>query len=193
MPAAVRDNARQAPRAGKNPLSMFRKGLAHAGPFSQVIVTRSVGVRCSGRLISGGTKMRIGSFLLCAGAELSFTAAYAASTYEGNGQVPQQFVLSGKAADRLHDHMSINADTAEKLSKACEAIARRNNSQVVVVVLNPQGLVVHEHRMDGEGWIQVKATEQKALTALRTRAASHALTNRNVQDPFTNQNMSGDR
>ena len=135
--------------------------------------------------------MRIAAFLLCAGAAVGFTAAHAASTYEGNGQVPQQFVLSGKAADRLHDHMSINADTAERLSKACEAIARRNNSQVVVIVLDPQGLVVHEHRMDGEGWIQVKATEQKALTALRTRASSHVLTNRNVQDPFTNQNMSG--
>src|SRR5579871_4729021 len=29
------------------------------------------------------------------------------------------------------------------------------------------------------------------MTALRTRASSHTLTNRNVQDPFTNQNMSG--
>jgi uncharacterized protein GlcG (DUF336 family) len=60
-----------------------------------------------------------------------------------------------------------------------------------VVVVDPYGLVVHEHRMDGEGWIQVNATEQKARTALRTRAPSHVLTNRNVQDPFTNQNMAG--
>ncbi|HYM16945.1 MAG TPA: heme-binding protein [Micropepsaceae bacterium] len=123
---------------------------------------------------------------LCAGAAFG-----AATTYEGNGVPPQQFVLAGKAADRLHDHTSINADTAEKLSKACEAIAKKNNSQVVVVVLDPQGLVVHEHRMDGEGWIQVVATEQKARTALRTRAPSRVLNNRNVQDPFTNQNMSG--
>jgi len=135
--------------------------------------------------------MRLHAMSMCAAAAFAFTAANAATTYDGNGQVPQQFVLSGKAADRLHDHMSINADTAERLSKACEAIARRNNSQVVVIVLDPQGLIVHEHRMDGEGWIQVKATEQKALTALRTRASSHVLTNRNVQDPFTNQNMSG--
>jgi uncharacterized protein GlcG (DUF336 family) len=62
---------------------------------------------------------------------------------------------------------------------------------VVVVVVDPYGLVVHEHRMDGEGWIQVNATEQKARTALRTRAPSHVLTNRNAQDPFTNQNMAG--
>lgn len=131
------------------------------------------------------------ALLLCAAAALSCTVARAATTYDGNGQVPEQFVLSGKAADRLHDHISINADTAEKLAKACEAIARKNNSQVVVVILDPAGLVVHEHRMDGEGWVQVTATEQKARTALRTRAPSHVLTNRNVQDPFTNGNMAG--
>ncbi len=49
--------------------------------------------------------MRLVHSCSAAGAALSFTAAYAASTYEGNGQVPQQFVLSGKAADRLHDHI----------------------------------------------------------------------------------------
>jgi uncharacterized protein GlcG (DUF336 family) len=103
--------------------------------------------------------MRLGTVLLCAGSALAFTAVNAATTYDGNGQVPAQFVLTGKAADRLHDHNSINADTAEKLAKACEAIARKNNSQVVVVILDPQGLVV--------------------------------LNNRNVEDPFTNQNMAG--
>src|ERR1700682_5723817 len=91
--------------------------------------------------------------LLCATVGPTFTAARAASTYDGDGQVPQQFVITGKAAERVHDHISINADTAEKLAKACEAIARKNNSAVVVVILDPYGLVVHEHRMDGEGWI----------------------------------------
>ena len=129
--------------------------------------------------------------LLGAAAVFPFTAAYAQTTYDGDGQVPPQFVISGKAAARVHDHISINADTVEKLAKACEAIARKNNSAVVVVVVDPYGLVVHEHRMDGEGWIQINATEQKARTALRTRAPSHVLTNRNVQDPFTNQNMAG--
>src|ERR1700721_2323129 len=106
-------------------------------------------------------KMRVA--LLCAAAVAGITAAQAQTTYDGNGQVPPQFVISGKAAARIHDHISINADTAEKLSKACEDIARKNNSQVVVIILDPNGLVVHQHRMDGEGWIQVKATEQKAL------------------------------
>ena len=129
--------------------------------------------------------------IFAAAATLTMSAAYAATTYDGNGQVPQQFVLSGKAADRLHDHVSINLDTAEKLVAACQAIARKNNSAVVIVVLDPQGLPVLESRGDGEGWVQIKATEAKTLTALRSRAPSHALTNRNVQDPFTSQNMAG--
>jgi uncharacterized protein GlcG (DUF336 family) len=129
---------------------------------------------------------------MCA-AGLAFAAgtAFAATTYDGNGQVPEQFRLSGKPAEKLHDYISINLATAEKLAAACEAIARKNNSQVVVVVLDPQGLPVLLRRMDGEGHIQVTATQQKALTALRTRAPSRVLNNRNVQDPFTNQNMSG--
>ena len=62
---------------------------------------------------------------------------------------------------------------------------------MVVIILDPNGLVVHQHRMDGEGWVQINATQQKAMTALRSRAPSRALNNRNVQDPFTNQNMAG--
>lgn len=135
--------------------------------------------------------MKIQTILMCAAAALMLSGAQAATTYDGNGQVPEQFRLSGKAAAKLHDYLSINADTAEKLAKACEAIARKNNSQVVVVVVDPQGLMVHMHRMDGEGWIQIKATEQKALTALRTRAPSRVLNNRNIEDPFTTANMKG--
>jgi glc operon protein GlcG len=128
---------------------------------------------------------------LAAAAALTIGAANAQTSYDGNGQVPEQFRLYGKAAERLHDHISINLATAEKLAAACEAIARKNNSQVVVVILDPQGLPVLLRRMDGEGHIQITATQQKALTALRTRAPSRVLNNRNVQDPFTNQNMAG--
>lgn len=135
--------------------------------------------------------MKVRTFFMCAATAMALSAAHAATTYEGNGQVPEQFRLSGKAAAKMHDYLSINADTAEKLAKACEAIARKNNSQVVVVVVDPQGLMVHMHRMDGEGWIQIKATEQKALTALRTRAPTRVLNNRNIEDPFTNANMKG--
>src|SRR5262249_52413768 len=80
---------------------------------------------------------------------------------------------------------------ADRLAKACQEIARKNNPEVVVVILDPQGLPVLESRGDGESWFPTKATEQKTLTALRTRAPSHVLTNRNAEDPFTSGNMAG--
>lgn len=136
--------------------------------------------------------MKFHKTMICAAAlTLAAGAALAATSYDGNGQVPEQFRLSGKAAARQHDYLSINLATAEKLAAACEAIARKNNSQVVVIVIDPQGLPVLLRRMDGEGHIQITATQQKALTALRTRAPSRVLNNRNVQDPFTNANMAG--
>ena len=132
--------------------------------------------------------MRVGMIVA---STLALSAAHAATTYEGGGQIPQQFVLSGKAADRLHDHASINFATAEKLVAACEDFARKNNSGAVIVVVDPQGLTVLEARMDGTGYLPTKATEAKTLTALRTRAPSHELTNRNAADPFTSGNMAG--
>jgi hypothetical protein len=114
--------------------------------------------------------------IIAAAAAFAVSAATAATTYEGNGQVPPQFVLSGKAADRLHEHNAINLETAEKLVAACQAIARKSNAAVVAVVVDPQGLIVLESRMDGLGYVPTKATEQKTLTALRTRAPSHVLT-----------------
>jgi hypothetical protein len=119
--------------------------------------------------------MRFTTFVVVA--SFAMSTAHAANTYEGNGQVPEQFVLSGKAADRLHDHISINLATAEKLVAACQAIARKSNSAVVIVVLDSQGLPVLDGHMDGEGLVQIRATEQKTLTALRTRAPSQARSN----------------
>jgi glc operon protein GlcG len=118
-------------------------------------------------------------------------AAANGASHEGNGQVPSEFVLSGKAAERMHDHVSINAATAAKLAQACEAIARKNNAAVVIAIVDPQGLLVHVDRMDGEGLVSLRAAEDKALTALRTREPSHVLTNRNVADPFTAGRMAG--
>src|SRR6185503_5420565 len=112
--------------------------------------------RCGEEREQGAIKediMRSGKILLCTAAALAFGSANAQTTYEGNGQVPEQFRLSGKGAARQHDYLSINLATAEKLAAACEDIAKKNNSQVVVVILDPQGLPVLLRRMDGEGHI----------------------------------------
>ncbi len=107
------------------------------------------------------------------------------------GQVNLEFVIGGAAADGLYDRISINADTARRIAEACEAIARENNSRVVVVVLNPYGLTIHQHAMDGEGYVSINAAQQKAMTALRTRRPSVNLANRNNNNQFTETHMYG--
>ncbi len=104
-------------------------------------------------------------------------------------QLPEKFVISGKAAERLNDRISINGDTARKLAMACEEIAKQHNSQAVIVILDPYGQVVHQHRMDGIGYVSIIAAVNKAQTALRTRAPSVLLANRQARDSFTETHM----
>jgi glc operon protein GlcG len=123
---------------------------------------------------------------------LCFGAASLAISAGGvAAQVNSPFVISGEAAEQLYDRISINADTARRIAEACEAIAVRNNSRVVVVILNPYGLTIHQHAMDGEGYVSINAAQQKAMTALRTRRPSVILTNRNNEDRFTQTHMYG--
>jgi uncharacterized protein GlcG (DUF336 family) len=115
----------------------------------------------------------------------------AASFALSNAAVAQfsPFSVSGEAARRTNDRISINADTARKLAMACEDIARRNNSQMVVVILDAYGMVVHQHRMDGIGYVSIVAAQNKARTALLTRQPSVVLANRQHRDPFTETHM----
>jgi len=108
-----------------------------------------------------------------------------------SAQVNPEFVIGGDAADNLYDRISINADTARRIAEACEAIARDNNSRMVVVILNPYGLTIHQHAMDGEGYVSINAAQQKAMTALRTRGPTVALANRNHNNEFTETHMFG--
>ncbi len=121
--------------------------------------------------------------LLAGVAAFAFCVPASAAQQAGTvGQVPQQFIISPEAGKRIHDHISINGDTAERLSHICQENAAKHGGTVTVVVLDPYGLVVHQHRMDGQSYINIKATEQKARTALLTRAPSHVLTNRAFDD-----------
>jgi len=128
-------------------------------------------------------KLIRGFLLGAAGAVLVSGAAIAAQAQLQN--VPPEVLIGPQDGSRIHDHISISGDTAERLAHICQDIAKRHNSAIVVVVLDPYGLVVHQHRTDGEGYIQIKATENKARTALLTREPSHVLTNRAFDDVST--------
>jgi glc operon protein GlcG len=104
-----------------------------------------------------------------------------------SGPVPSKFLIDPAQGSKfgVHDHMTISADVAEQLSHSCEAFAKAHNATATVVILDTTGQIIHEHRMDGQSYLNQKAAEQKARTALLTREASHVITNRVYNDNGT--------
>ena len=104
-----------------------------------------------------------------------------------SGPVPEQFVIGPDEGSRfgVHDHLSLRADLAERLSHICEAAAKMHGGSATIVILDPFGQIIHEHRMDGQSFINQKAAENKARTALLTREPSHVLANRAFEDVST--------
>jgi glc operon protein GlcG len=80
-----------------------------------------------------------------------------------------KFVITGAAAKRAMSRSEISAETAEKIAKACEEYATANKVAVAIFILNPSGNIVHAHRMDGLGPINVETGLYKAQTALYVR------------------------
>src|SRR5258705_13039315 len=124
-----------------------------------------------------------------AGASALAAAAIAAQqkppAFVFSGPVPPQFIISPEDGARIHDHLSIAAEVAERLSHICQENAKKHNGSATVVVLDPYGQIVHEHRMDGQSYINQKAAEYKARTALLTRAPPHVPTNPAFDDVAT--------
>jgi len=99
--------------------------------------------------------------------------------------VPEQFVVSGKAAEKIQDFTTINLATAERIATACEKAAAAEGVQISVMVLDNDGNHVYMDRMDGQGYLNIITAEMKARTALLTREPSKVLMNRVIEDPTT--------
>lgn len=80
-----------------------------------------------------------------------------------------KFVVKGEAAKKALTKVEISAETAEKLAKACEAYAIEHNTAVSIFILSPSGSIIHAHRMDGQGPINIDTALYKAQTALYNR------------------------
>jgi glc operon protein GlcG len=104
-----------------------------------------------------------------------------------SGPVPSKYLIDPAQGSKfgVHDHMTVSAEVAEQLSHSCEAFAKAHNATATVVILDTTGQIIHEHRMDGQSYLNQKAAEQKARTALLTREPSHVITNRVYNDNGT--------
>jgi glc operon protein GlcG len=97
--------------------------------------------------------------------------------------VPEQFVVSGKAAEKIQDFTTINLATAERIADACEKAAATEGVQISVMVLDNDGNHVYMDRMDGQGYLNIITADMKARTALMDRAPSKLRMNRVIEDP----------
>src|SRR5882672_5506203 len=97
--------------------------------------------------------------------------------------VPEQFVVSGKAAEKIQDFTTINLATAERIANVCEKAAAAEGVQISVMVLDNDGNHVYMDRMDGQGYLNIITADMKARTALLGRDPSKNRMNRVIEDP----------
>ena len=97
--------------------------------------------------------------------------------------VPEQFVVSGKAAEKIQDFTTINLATAERIADACQKAATAEGALISVMVLDNDGNHVYFDRMDGQGYLNIVTAEMKARTALMGREPSKNRMNRVIEDP----------
>ncbi len=97
--------------------------------------------------------------------------------------VPEQFVVSGKAAEKIQDFTTINLATAERIADVCEKAAVAQGVQISIMVLDKDGNHVYMDRMDGQGYLNIITADMKARTALMLRSPSKNLMNSAIQDP----------
>ncbi len=97
--------------------------------------------------------------------------------------VPEQFVVSGKMAEKIRDFTTINLATAERIADVCEQAAASQGVQISIMVLDNDGNNVYMDRMDGQGYLNIVTAEMKARTALLGREASKNRMNRVIEDP----------
>lgn len=97
--------------------------------------------------------------------------------------VPEQFVVNGKAAEKIQDFTTINLGTAERIADACEKAAAAENVGISIMVLDNDGNHVYMDRMDGQGYLNIVTAEMKARTALMGREPSKVRMNAVTRDP----------
>src|SRR6267142_3028726 len=102
-------------------------------------------------------------------------AAVALGTSLSAQNVPEQFVVNGKAAEQIQDFTTINLATAERIADACEKAAAAEGVQISIMVLDNDGNHVYMDRMDGQGYLNIITADMKARTALMLRSPSKNL------------------
>lgn len=128
-------------------------------------------------------KFRILTFGLTAITAIAFAAVGLAGVARAQS-VPEKFVVSGKAADKINDFTTINLATAERLADTCEqAVTAHGGGEHTIVILDKNGNDVYMDRMDGQGYLNIITAGMKARTALMAHAPSKTFMNDIIKNP----------
>ena len=120
------------------------------------------------------------------GAGLAIAGALALGGGPARAQnVPEQYVVTGKAAEKIQDFTTINLATAERIADSCVKAATDEGVQISIIVLDHDGNHVYFDRMDGQGYLNIITAAMKARTAMAIRGPSKLLMNRAIQDPMS--------
>jgi glc operon protein GlcG len=114
---------------------------------------------------------------------LAIAGAIALGSVASAQNVPEQFVVSGKAAEQIQDFTTINLATAERLADTCEKAAIAEGVEISIMVLDKDGNHVYMDRMDGQGYLNIITADMKARTALLGREPSKNVMNGAILDP----------
>jgi len=120
------------------------------------------------------------------GLALAFLAAALVGGAAFAQNVPEKFVVSGKAAEKTHDFSTINLATAENIAQTCEeAVIAKGNGRGVhtITILDKAGNFVYQDRMDGQGYVNIITSEMKARTTLMGLVPSKTWANRIIRNP----------
>src|SRR5579872_1295762 len=126
--------------------------------------------------------MKIRALGLLSGFGLAVAGVFALGVAQAQN-VPEQYVVTGKAAQKIQDYSTINVATAQRIAESCEKAATEQGVQISIIVLDKDGNHVYFDRMDGQGYLNIITAEMKARTALMLRAPSKTVMNRAIQDP----------
>src|SRR5690348_10532068 len=108
--------------------------------------------------------MKLHSVRLSVGLAVAGAIALGGTAFAQN--VPEQFVVTGKTAEKIQDFSTINVATAQRIAESCEKAATAQGVQISIIVLDKDGNHVYFDRMDGQGYLNIITAEMKARTAL---------------------------
>ena len=111
---------------------------------------------------------------------LAITLALPVVSANGEPQDKDKIMVSGEAAKRSLTNGEISGETAAKVAQGCLDFAAKHNFAAAVVILDPDGNVIHSHRMDGIRPDEIDSALNRARAALFNRNPTNSAPNPNA-------------